>query len=37
MSFEQCHSINSFMSGFYKTWFFADGWAIDLFIGKETR
>jgi len=37
MSFEQCHSITSLMSGFNKTWFFAGGWAIDLFIGRETR
>lgn len=25
------------MSAFNKTWFFAGGWAIDLFIGRETR
>ena len=25
------------MSGFNKIWFFAGGWAIDLFIGRETR
>ncbi|USK56031.1 hypothetical protein LIS82_05865 [Cytobacillus solani] len=37
MSFEQCESMTSFMAGFNKTWFFAGGWAIDLFIGKETR
>ncbi|WP_088103167.1 nucleotidyltransferase domain-containing protein [Halalkalibacter urbisdiaboli] len=37
MSFEQCHSINSLMLGFDRKWFFAGGWAIDLFIGKETR
>jgi hypothetical protein len=37
MPFEQCHRIISFMSGFNKPWFFAGGWAIDLFIGKQTR
>ena len=37
MSFEQCQKITSLMSGFNKTWFFAGGWAIDLFIGRETR
>jgi hypothetical protein len=37
MLFEQCHHITSFMLGFNKTWIFAGGWAIDLFIGKETR
>ncbi|WP_458354212.1 nucleotidyltransferase domain-containing protein [Peribacillus frigoritolerans] len=37
MPFEQCHSITSLLSGFNKTWFFAGGWAIDLFIGRETR
>jgi hypothetical protein len=37
MSFEQCHRITSFMSGFNKPCFFAGGWAIDLFIGKQTR
>ncbi|MEY8192214.1 nucleotidyltransferase domain-containing protein [Peribacillus simplex] len=37
MPFEQCQSITSLMSGFNKTWFFAGGWAIDLFIGRETR
>jgi len=37
MSFEQCYSVTSLMSGFNKTWFFAGGWAIDLFIGRETR
>jgi hypothetical protein len=25
------------MSGFNKPWFFAGGWAIDLYLGKETR
>lgn len=37
MSFDKCQSIASLMSGFNHTWFFAGGWAIDLFIGKETR
>ncbi|MFJ7744735.1 nucleotidyltransferase domain-containing protein [Peribacillus sp. NPDC097295] len=37
MSFEQCQRMTSFMSGFNKPWFFAGGWAIDLFIGRETR
>lgn len=37
MSFEQCRQVTSFMAGFNKTWFIAGGWAIDLFIGKETR
>ncbi len=37
MSFEQCQSITSLMESFNKTWFVAGGWAIDLFIGKETR
>jgi len=37
MTFEQCKYINNVMSGFNKNWFFAGGWAIDLFLGKETR
>lgn len=37
MSFEHCQSINSLMTGFDRTWFFVGGWAIDLFVGKETR
>ncbi|EJR55536.1 hypothetical protein IK3_05630 [Bacillus toyonensis] len=37
MPFEQCQSINSLMSSFDRTWFIAGGWAIDLFIGEETR
>ncbi|WP_102275539.1 nucleotidyltransferase domain-containing protein [Cytobacillus massiliigabonensis] len=37
MSFEQCKYINSVMSNFNKKWFFAGGWAIDLFLGIETR
>ncbi|MED3552554.1 nucleotidyltransferase domain-containing protein [Cytobacillus praedii] len=37
MSFEKCQRINSLMSSFDKAWFIAGGWAIDLYIGKETR
>lgn len=37
MSFEQCQKIYELMRDFDKTWFIAGGWAIDLFIGKETR
>lgn len=37
MTFEQCKYINKVMSGFNKKWFFAGGWAIDLFLRKETR
>ncbi|PPA69535.1 nucleotidyltransferase domain-containing protein [Jeotgalibacillus proteolyticus] len=37
MSFEQCQRISLLMDGFDKPWFFAGGWAIDLFIGHETR
>lgn len=37
MSFVKCKEITSLMSGFDKPWFFVGGWAIDLFIGKETR
>ena len=37
MLFEQCRQVTSLMAGFNKTWFIAGGWAIDLFIGKETR
>ncbi|MDI7744197.1 hypothetical protein QMK38_19480 [Lysinibacillus fusiformis] len=37
MSFVQCQSVTSLMARFDKTWFIAGGWAIDLFIGKETR
>ncbi|KPB05927.1 nucleotidyltransferase domain-containing protein [Bacillus sp. CHD6a] len=37
MAFEKCKQINELMAGFNKDWFFAGGWAIDLFLGKETR
>lgn len=37
MSFEQCQNVTSLMAKFNKTWFIAGGWAIDLFMGEETR
>ena len=37
MSFEQCLNVNNLMKGFSKDWFIGGGWAIDLFIGKQTR
>lgn len=37
MLFEHCTRINELMAGFDKPWFIAGGWAIDLFIGRETR
>lgn len=37
MPFEQCKYIKTVMSDFNKDWFFAGGWAIDIFLGKETR
>lgn len=37
MLFEQCRRINELMKDFNEPWFIAGGWAIDLFIGKETR
>lgn len=37
MSFEQCQKVASLMAKFNNTWFIAGGWAIDLFMGKETR
>ena len=37
MSFNQSKSIKAFMSAFHKPWFIAGGWAIDVFIGQETR
>lgn len=37
MPFEKCMSIKIVMSDFNKKWFIAGGWAIDLFLGKETR
>lgn len=37
MQFKQCTRIKELMAGFDKPWFIAGGWAIDLFIGRETR
>ncbi|MGM7683701.1 nucleotidyltransferase domain-containing protein [Cytobacillus sp. Hm23] len=37
MKFEQCNRVNVLMSSYNKPWFIAGGWAIDLFIGKQTR
>jgi hypothetical protein len=37
MRFEQCRSIHTIMSGFDYPWFFAGGWALDLYCGRETR
>ena len=37
MSFKQCQSVTSLMANFNESWFIAGGWAIDIFIGKETR
>lgn len=37
MSFEQCYRVTSSMAKYNKTWFIAGGWAIDLFMGKQTR
>ncbi|MDQ0176474.1 nucleotidyltransferase domain-containing protein [Bacillus chungangensis] len=37
MLFKECHRIAELMSAFTKPWFFAGGWAIDLFVGQETR
>lgn len=37
MLFEQCNRIQSLLSGFQYPWFIAGGWAIDLYIGRETR
>jgi len=35
--FGMCSKVNEWMSGFDGQWGIAGGWAIDLFIGKETR
>ncbi|UFU00678.1 hypothetical protein KO561_07010 [Radiobacillus kanasensis] len=35
--FEPCRRIKDQMSKFDKPWFIAGGWAIDLFVGHETR
>ena len=37
MSFDKCENVSTLMAKFNKTWFIAGGWAIDLFLGKETR
>lgn len=37
MSFRICHSVNNLMAGFEGKWCIAGGWAIDLYLGKETR
>ncbi|WP_088012239.1 nucleotidyltransferase domain-containing protein [Gottfriedia acidiceleris] len=37
MSFEQCYKINNLMKDFNKGWYIAGGWAIDLFLQKQTR
>jgi hypothetical protein len=37
MAFEECNRIHSLMSDFKRPWFIAGGWAIDLFVGRETR
>jgi hypothetical protein len=35
--FSACNKVNEWMSEFNEQWGIAGGWAIDLFIGKETR
>ncbi|MGM0876923.1 MAG: nucleotidyltransferase domain-containing protein [Bacillota bacterium] len=37
MSFNPCIKVYKLMLGFDRVWFFTGGWAIDLFIGKQTR
>ncbi len=37
MYFSLCHQVKSILSDYDKTWFIAGGWAIDLFLGRETR
>ncbi|MEH7610154.1 nucleotidyltransferase domain-containing protein [Gottfriedia acidiceleris] len=37
MSFEQCYKVLKRMKDFNKGWYIAGGWAIDLFLGKQTR
>ena len=37
MSFRICHSVNKLMTGFEGKWCIAGGWAIDLYLDKETR
>lgn len=35
--FENCIKINNIMKLFTKPWFICGGWALDLFLDKETR
>ncbi|MGD7043028.1 nucleotidyltransferase domain-containing protein [Jeotgalibacillus proteolyticus] len=37
MKFAPCQRINAVMTHYQKPWFFAGGWAIDLYLGSETR
>ena len=37
MMFSTCINVNEWMSEFNEQWGIAGGWAIDLFIGEETR
>ncbi|MCG1010756.1 hypothetical protein J4760_12070 [Salinicoccus sp. ID82-1] len=37
MCFEVCHSVNEWMRGFEGCWCIAGGWAIDLYLDKQTR
>lgn len=37
MPFEPCRRIATLMSDFQQPWFIAGGWAIDLFVGRESR
>ncbi|MEH7455440.1 nucleotidyltransferase domain-containing protein [Gottfriedia acidiceleris] len=37
MSFEQCYKVYKLMKDFNNGWYIAGGWAIDLFLEKQTR
>jgi hypothetical protein len=37
MHFEQCKRVQAVMAAFQFPWFIAGGWALDLYIGRETR
>jgi hypothetical protein len=37
MAFEPVRKIAAIMQSFEKPWFVAGGWAVDLFLGRETR
>src|SRR2546427_535915 len=37
MAFEPVRHIAAIMRGFKRPWFVAGGWALDLFLGRETR